>query len=78
VSELPPLSDAQLMADLDEIEAQSKARKRSGESWAFWTMTAQLDAITRFHLRAGYACGSIKDALQLAPGSPGSTRRTTD
>ena len=39
MNDLPPLSDARLMADLDDIDAKAKARKKAGEIYAHWKMT---------------------------------------
>jgi hypothetical protein len=67
MTDLPPLTDAQLMADLDDIAAKAQARKKAGESYAHWKMTQQLEAIHRFHLRAGYP-ETATDLPRSAPG----------
>ena len=48
-----PMSDAQLMADLDQIEAEVRRRKKAYplEPYAVWAMNARMEALARFNAR---------------------------
>ena len=48
-----PMSDEQLMYDLDEIDDEVKRRKKASpiEPYAVWAMNARMDALARFNAR---------------------------